>query len=102
MRRRIIGTASSTIPAMRRRPTTNTLTAKRRNRVEELFVCAEPWGRFFSLQASQQKNSLFRSCEMQKESQFEGQDLDSLSGYDDSGNHETLDKGMPGAGVDRK
>jgi hypothetical protein len=32
MRRRIIGTASSTIPAPTRRPTTNTSTAKRRNR----------------------------------------------------------------------
>src|SRR5450759_5653079 len=31
MHRRIIGTASSTIPAPTRRPTTNTLTAKRRN-----------------------------------------------------------------------
>src|SRR5450830_1662407 len=32
MRRRIIGTASSTTPAATRRPTTNTSTAKRRNR----------------------------------------------------------------------
>jgi hypothetical protein len=32
MRRQIIGTASSTIPATRRRPTTSTSTAKRRNR----------------------------------------------------------------------
>src|ERR1019366_5905987 len=37
MRRRIIGTASSTIRATTQRPTTNTLRAKRRNRVELLL-----------------------------------------------------------------
>src|SRR5512141_3214541 len=36
MRRRIIGTASFTVPAPTRRPTTSTLTARRRNRVEPI------------------------------------------------------------------
>ena len=35
MRRRIIGTASSTIPAPMRKQTTNTSTAKRRNKVKK-------------------------------------------------------------------